>query len=66
MLPNPWIAMVTVAAGGLTSLGAVVWQVVHGHDVDPLLAGLAGTLMAGLLPSPLAASSRPHGGRAGN
>jgi hypothetical protein len=31
---------------------AVVWQITHGHDVDPLLASLAGGTIAYLLPSP--------------
>lgn len=46
-----------VSAIGLALLAvlfsaAVVWQVIHGHKVDALLAGLTGTTIGYLLPSP--------------
>lgn len=53
MHTNPFITSVTVSVGALGALAAVIWQVVHGAAVDPLLAGLAGSLMASLVPSPL-------------
>lgn len=41
----------------LTTLG-ILWQVTHGHDVDPLLAGLATLTIGLLLPSPVAPAQR--------
>ena len=46
------VGAVTLALLAALFSAAVVWQIVHQHDVDPLLAGLVGTTIGYLLPSP--------------
>jgi hypothetical protein len=49
---NPLVATVTIALGSLVALGAIVYQVVHGHDADAQLTGLAGLLFGAFLRMP--------------
>jgi hypothetical protein len=49
---NPLVATVTIALGSLAALGAIIYQVVHGHDADAQLAGLAGLLFGAFLRAP--------------
>ena len=49
---NPLVATVTIALGSLAALGAIIYRVVHGHDVDAQLAGLAGLLFGAFLRAP--------------
>ena len=49
---NPLVATVTIALGSLVALGAIVYQVVNGHEVDAQLAGLAGLLFGAFLRAP--------------
>jgi hypothetical protein len=64
---NPLVATVTIALGSLAALGAIIYQVVHGHDVDAQLAGLAGLLFGAFLRAPgqtdPAQVNRPVGSR---
>lgn len=46
------VAAATIALLAVLFSGAVVWQVIHGHEVDALLAGLVGTTIGYLIPSP--------------
>lgn len=46
------IGAVTIALLALLFSAAVVWQITHGHEVDALLAGLVGTTLGYLIPSP--------------
>jgi hypothetical protein len=49
---NPLVATVTIALGSLAALGAIIYQVMHGHDADAQLAGLAGLLFGAFLRAP--------------
>ncbi len=53
MKPNSLLASITLALAALGCLAAVIVQVVRGTEVDPILAGLTGSLLTGLLPSPV-------------
>lgn len=46
------VGVITIATAALGFSLALVWQVVHAHPVDSLLAGLVGTTLGALLPSP--------------
>lgn len=46
------VAAITIALLALLFSCAVIWQVIHGHEVDALLAGLVGTTLGYLIPSP--------------
>lgn len=46
------VGAVTIALLAVLFSCAVIWQVIHGHDVDALLAGLVGTTLGNLIPSP--------------
>lgn len=47
------VGVFTLAIAALVLIGALVWQVIHGHPVDSLLAGLAGTTLGAFLPTPM-------------
>ena len=49
---NPLVATVTIALASLAALGAIIYQVVHGHPADAQLAGLAGLLFGAFLRTP--------------
>lgn len=49
---NPLIASVTIALGALAALGAMIWQVTHGHEADAQLAGIVGLLFGAFLRMP--------------
>jgi hypothetical protein len=49
---NPLVATVTVAVGAMAALGAIVYQVMHGHEADAQLTGLAGLLFGAFLRMP--------------
>lgn len=46
------LGAVTVALLALMFSAAAVWQIIHSHEVDALLAGLVGTTLGYLIPSP--------------
>lgn len=50
------VGVVTVALIALLSTLGVLWQVVHSHQVDPLLAGLCTLTIGLLIPTPGAAA----------
>ena len=61
---NPFVATVTIALGSLVALGAIVYQVVGGHEVDAQLAGLAGLLFGAFLRAPGQSDAAPDPSRA--
>jgi hypothetical protein len=49
---NATVATVAVAVGALAGLGALIFQVLQGHDADAQLAGLVGLLFGAFLRVP--------------
>lgn len=52
MTYNPLIASVTIALVALASLGALIWQVVNGHEADAQLTGILGLALGAFLRMP--------------
>lgn len=50
------VGVVTVALIAVLTVLGVLWQVVHAHGVDPLLAGLCTLTIGLLIPTPGAAT----------
>jgi hypothetical protein len=49
---NATVATVAVAVGALAGLGALIFQVLQGHNADAQLAGLVGLLFGAFLRVP--------------
>jgi hypothetical protein len=49
---NATVATVAVAVGALAGLGALIFQVLQGHDADAQLAGIVGLLFGAFLRMP--------------
>jgi hypothetical protein len=49
---NATVATVAVAVGALAALGALIFQVLQGHDADAQLAGIVGLLFGAFLRVP--------------
>ena len=49
---NATVATVAVAVGDLAGLGALIFQVLQGHDADAQLAGIVGLLFGAFLRVP--------------
>ena len=49
---NATVATVAIAVGALAALGALIYQVLQGHDADAQLAGIVGLLFGAFLRVP--------------
>ena len=49
---NATVATIAVAVGALAGLGALIFQVLQGHDADAQLAGIVGLLFGAFLRVP--------------
>jgi hypothetical protein len=49
---NATVATVAIAVGALAALGALIFQVLQGHDADAQLAGIVGLLFGAFLRVP--------------
>ena len=49
---NATVATIAIAVGALAALGALIFQVLQGHDADAQLAGIVGLLFGAFLRVP--------------